>query len=64
MAQADPTELGKRTEPFSIKDCALVAMATGKKARQLQEFRSELTDIDATSIYHHFWGGLLQPHFE
>jgi Family of unknown function (DUF5752) len=49
---------------FSIKDCALVALATGKKARQLQEFRSQLTDIDAASIYHHFWGGLLQPRFE
>jgi hypothetical protein len=23
-----------------------------------------LADIDITSIYHHFWGGLLQPRFE
>lgn len=49
---------------FSIKDCALVALATGKKARVLQEFRSELSNIDTASIYHHFWGGLLQPRFE
>jgi hypothetical protein len=54
----------KGAEPFSIKDCALVALATGKKARLLQEFRSQLTHIDAASIYHHFWGGLLQPRFE
>jgi hypothetical protein len=52
------------TEPFAIKDCALVALATGRKARMLHEFRAELTDVDAASIYHHFWGGLLQPRFD
>ena len=31
--------------PFFIKDCALVALATGKRARMLQEFRNELIDI-------------------
>lgn len=50
-------------QSFSIKDCALVALATGKKTRLLQEFRREMADIDATSLYHHFWGGLLQPRF-
>lgn len=49
---------------FRIKDCALVALATGKKARLLQEFRHELGSIALSSIYHHFWGGLLQPRFE
>lgn len=61
MSQHSSTE---SSEPFSIKDCALIALATGKKARLLQEFRSELTGIDPASIYHHFWGGLLQPRFE
>ena len=64
MVQPDQIESSKSTEPFTIKDCALVALATGKKARLLQEFRRELADIDAASIYHHFWGGLLQPRFE
>lgn len=64
MATPSPAETGDTIEPFSIKDCALVALATGRKARQLQEFRSELTDVEAASIYHHFWGGLLQPRFE
>jgi len=50
--------------PFTIKDCALVALATGKKVRTLREFRSELSHIRSSSIYHHFWGGLLQPRFE
>jgi len=67
----DPTPRAQRKESaygdkkiFSIKDCALVALATGKKARMLQEFRSHMAEIDAASIYHHFWGGLLLPRFE
>lgn len=55
---------GEQTNPFTIKDCDLVALATGKKARLLQEFRNELADIEAACIYHHFWGGLLQARFE
>ena len=50
--------------PFFIKDCALVALATGRRARMLQEFRSELASIDVSSIYHHYWGSLLQARFE
>lgn len=58
------TQTGTGPQPFAIKDCALVALATGKKARQLQEFRAALATIDTASIYHHFWGGLLQARFE
>lgn len=64
MVDQESTESTNGAKPFSIKDCALVALATGKRARLLQEFRRELFDIEATSIYHHFWGGLLQPRFE
>lgn len=49
---------------FLVRDCALIALATGKKARLLQTFRQIVAEIDAASIYHHFWGGLLQPRFE
>ncbi|MEJ2397802.1 MAG: DUF5752 family protein [Gammaproteobacteria bacterium] len=56
--------MADKNATFSLKDCALVALGTGKKARLLQEFRNELAEIDPTSIYHHFWGGLLQPRFE
>jgi hypothetical protein len=41
-----------------------VVLATGKKARLLQEFRNVLPTLEPASIYHHFWGGLLQPRFE
>lgn len=49
---------------FAVKDCALVAIATGRSARTLAELRDELLTIDAASIYFHFWGGLLRPTFD
>jgi len=49
---------------FAIKDCALIAIATGSRAITLKELRDILINIDADSIYYHFWGGLLQPRFE
>ncbi len=49
---------------FTVKDCALITIATGRKAINLAEFRDRLQDVNITSIYHHFWGGLLTPRFE
>jgi len=49
---------------FALKDCALVTLATGKRAIQLIEFRNQLAEIEVGSIYHHFWGTLLQARFE
>jgi septum formation topological specificity factor MinE len=51
-------------EPFFVKDCALVTIATGKKAQNLKEMRDHLSAIHLGSIYHHFWGGLLRPKFD
>jgi len=50
--------------PFELKDCALLAIATGRRAYSLTELRNTLAIIDTDSIYYHFWGGLLQPRFE
>jgi len=50
-------------EPFSVKDCSLVATATGVGVQNLREFREALREVPAGSIYHHFWGRLLQPLF-
>jgi hypothetical protein len=50
--------------PFAIKDCALIAIATGREARTLRELQHQLEEVDASSIYFHFWGGLLRPGFE
>jgi hypothetical protein len=53
-------------EPASlvIKDCTLLAIATGKLAQNLKELRDQLLTIHPDSIYYHFWGGLLHSRFE
>jgi hypothetical protein len=58
--QLDKSEVA----PFLIKDCALIAIATGERAQNLRELREHLRDIDSNSIYYHFWGGLLRPRFD
>ena len=50
--------------PFVVRDCALVAIGTGKRAQNLRELRDHVLNIHEGSIYYHFWGGLLQPHFD
>jgi Family of unknown function (DUF5752) len=52
------------TQPFGVKDCALLTVATGRRAENLKELRDNLLTISTDSIYNHFWGGLLQPRFE
>ncbi len=49
---------------FEIKDCALIAIATGESAATLKELLNVISHITSASIYHHFWGGLLLPRFE
>jgi hypothetical protein len=52
------------TRPFFVKDCALIALATGQKAQNLKELRDNLQRVDSSSLYYHFWGGLLHAGFE
>jgi len=49
---------------FEIKDCALIAIATGDRAANLKELRDTLNHSSLDSVYYHFWGSLLQPRFE
>jgi hypothetical protein len=53
-----------KTRPFFVKDCALVALATGQKAQNLKELRDNLQRVESSSLYYHFWGGLLNAGFE
>lgn len=48
---------------FEVMDCALIAIATGRKAWTLKELRDALATVEASSVYHHFWGTLLAPRF-
>jgi hypothetical protein len=50
--------------PFAIKDCTLIAIATGIRAQNLRELRDRLSTIPPSSIYYHFWGGLIAPRLE
>lgn len=52
------------SRPFSFKDCALAAIATGRRARDLRELRDQLQQVEIASIYYHFWGGRLRPLFD
>ena len=50
--------------PFTVRDCALISLATGLKAHNLREFSDILKRIPLESIEHHLWGRLLQPRFD
>ena len=54
----------QQKQPFNIKDCALIAIATGKRAQNLSELRSLVERISRDSIYYHFWGGQLRAGFD
>ena len=51
------------TEEFAVKDCVLIAIATGHRAFSLMELRDRLRTVQVDSIYNHFWGAHLQPRF-
>ncbi len=50
--------------PLVVRDCALVTLAVGVKAQSLREFRDGVLKVHQDSLYHHFWGRLLQPQFD
>lgn len=54
----------KNPEPFKLFDCALITLATGFRAINLRELAMGIRDAEQGSIYHHFWGRLLQPQFD
>jgi hypothetical protein len=54
----------KGPKPLVIKDCTLIAIATGRRAQNLRELRDNLQTVHPGSIYYHFWGGLLRSRFD
>ena len=50
--------------PFQVKDCALIALATGTQVNNLRELKEGLKHCPDGVIYHLFWGGRLRPGFE
>jgi hypothetical protein len=58
------TDNNIQASPLEIKDCALITIATGRRAQTLKELREHLLNVPPSTIYTHFWGNLLQPRFE
>jgi len=61
---SDNVPVPASAQEFAVKDCALIAIATGRRAASFKELREILLTINPGSIYYHFWGGLIQPRFE
>lgn len=59
-----PAAADQATTPFAVRDCALLAIATGRRAQSLRELRDGLQFVTPESIYYHFWGRLLRPRFD
>ncbi len=55
--------MSAKIEPLKIKDCDLLAIATGARAQNLKELRNNLLTCHPGCIYYHFWGGLVRPKF-
>ncbi|MBU0519893.1 hypothetical protein KJ564_13260 [bacterium] len=51
-------------EPFAVKDCSQITLATGRHAHTLREFNAHLREVEIESIYQHFWGGRLAAQFD
>ncbi len=50
--------------PFALKDCSLIAIATGRHAYSLRELSAHLREVETDCIYQHFWGGRMRPQFD
>jgi len=55
--------MASKYKAFKVKDCDLVAIATGQRAQNLKELRNNLLTCHSGCIYYHFWGGLIKPTF-
>ncbi|HEX9020682.1 MAG TPA: DUF5752 family protein [Nitrospirota bacterium] len=47
---------------FEFKQCVTIIKSTGKKARNLREFRDALAAVSAGSVFHHTYQYLLKGH--
>jgi len=48
---------------LKLRGCSQIALVTGNSATSLRELRDQLKVVPTSSIYQHFWGRLLLPHF-
>jgi hypothetical protein len=48
---------------FIVRNCSLAAIAPAVSAGSLVELRDKIATVDEGCIYHHFWGGRMNPQF-
>ncbi|MEM7007947.1 MAG: DUF5752 family protein [Thermodesulfobacteriota bacterium] len=58
------TSKTENIQPLKIKDCAMLKIATGIRAQNIQELRDAIITIHPGSIFYHFWNRKLRPAFE
>lgn len=51
-------------KPFELMDCAIITLATGKRAINLRELRENIASIEESSMNYHFFDNLLRPSFD
>jgi hypothetical protein len=51
-------------QPFYVKDCALITLATGLRAQNLREMRDKIEQCPLPSIEYHFFSSQLRPSFD
>lgn len=51
-------------DPFAVKDCTLISIATGEEAQNLRELSDRVKSIHPGCLYYHFWGGMLRSSFD
>lgn len=52
---------GRSVNPFRVKECALLRIATGMRAQNLEELCEKLRSVHPGAVYYHFWGRRLRP---
>jgi len=57
------THKNNNIQPLEIKDCEILNIATGLRARNLKEFRDLLETIHPDCIHYHFWAKKLRAEF-
>ncbi len=55
---------GNSKNIFTVRDCALLAVATGRNALNLRELAAHIREVELASIHYHFWGNRLRPRFD
>ncbi|MFQ5606511.1 MAG: DUF5752 family protein [Candidatus Zixiibacteriota bacterium] len=55
---------GNTAQPFQVKDCSLITLSTGLRARTLRELRERIGECEVECLDYHFFATKLRPAFD